>query len=277
MPARFYSVVLIGLVALSASARADQRRDYPLQGDPVGDRLVLDYFGTGGQLTLDHRRPIYGETNSYALNASALVGYPLGQVSATASLRIVFLELSVTGGYRSVWRNLSFQPGDHSYCADCDRSSRRRQDPLFGSGPDTDSYGFAEATAQIYAPFNEYFVFTSLLSARYEGLRPRSYDYFYTDIHDPGVMVRWEALAFFKHRDWGAIGPYLQLLSLPRDGHHESEFAVGFNALTRLGLIARDDLVFVTFLIRPGDRYYGQHSYYAPVRALINYRINFAL
>jgi hypothetical protein len=277
MPVRIAVVVSVSLCLLASAARADQRRDYMLEGDLFGDHLVLDYFGTGGQLTLEHRGPIYGKANSYSGNVATLVGYPLAQVTAAATLRFLFLELGGTVGYRTVWRNLSFEQGDPGYCKNCDRQARRHQDHVLGVGPDTDRYGFAEAKVQLYVPFNDNFVLTSLLAVGYQGLRRRSYDWFYTDVHDPGVITRWETLAFIKHRDWGAIGPYLQLLVLPRAGHHDSEFAYGFNAVARLGLIERNDLVFVTFLIRPGDPYYGQHSYFAPVRALIVYRVALSL
>jgi hypothetical protein len=277
MPVRFVVVVVISLGLAASLARADQRRDYMLGGDEFGTRLILDYFFTGGQLTLEHRAPIYGKANSYSANVAALVGYPLAQTTASVALRFLFLEVGGTVGYRTVWRNLSFERGEDSYCSACDSAARRHQDHVLGVGPDTDRYPFAEAKVQLYAPFNENFVLTSLLAEGYQGLRPRTYDWFYTDVHDPGLITRWETLAFFKHRDWGGIGPYLQLLVLPRAGHHESEFAWGFNAVARLGLIARNDLVFLTFLIRPGDPYYGQHSYFAPVRALIVYRITLSL
>jgi hypothetical protein len=115
------------------------------------------------------------------------------------------------------------------------------------------------------------------VAARYEGSMDRTYDWFFTSVHDGGVITRSETMLFVKHRDWGAIGPYVQVMSLPRAGKHDTEVALGFNATRRLGLVTRDDLVFLTFLIRPGDRYYGQHNYYSPVRALLVYRLILAL
>jgi hypothetical protein len=271
------SFSLAALTSLAFRAKADERRDYMLEADKPGDHLVLDYFGTGGQLTLVRRRPVYGSANDYSAGITGLVSYPIGQLTAAASLRILFLEFGGNIGYRTVWRNLTFEPGEDSYCKDCDRAARRKLDPILGKGPDTDHYMFAEGRVQLYAPFNENFVLTSLLAVRYEGSKPREYDWFFTDIHDGGLMTRWETLAFFKHRDLGGIGPYLQLMVLPRAGKHETEFAYGFNAVTRLGLLDRNDLVFFTFLMRPNDPYYGQHSYFLPVRALIIYRITLSL
>jgi hypothetical protein len=261
--------------AFPSPAAADQRRDYMLEElrEP-GNHLILDWFGTGGQIGIEHRGQIYGKQNGYAFNLSSLVGYPVGQVTASASIRALFLEFGVMAGYRTVWRNLSFEPGDDGeYCKDCDRDARRERDPILGKGPDTDHFPMAEGVVSLFAPFNEWIVFTSQLAVRYEGVRPRSYDWFFTNIHDEGTITRSETLLFFKHRDVGGFAPYLQVLWLPRAGKHEAEVAWGFNAVARLGLLSRDDLVFLTFLIRPGDDYYGQHSYFSPVRALIIYRM----
>lgn len=277
---RFTLRACLILAALSASvAHADQRRDYMLEEiPPPGNVLILDWFGTGGQLGFEHRGQIYGKSNDYAFNVSALVGYPVGQVTAGASIRALFLEIGASIGYRTVWRNLSFDPGPNGeYCIECDRGARRERDPILGDGPDTDHFPMAEGTVQLFAPLNEHVVFVSLLAARYEGLRPRSYDWFFTNIHDDGWMTRSETLLFLKHRDFGGFAPYLQVMWLPRAGKHVAEVAWGFNAVARLGLIEEDDLLFATFLIRPGDGYYGQHSYYSPVRALLIYRMTLEL
>jgi hypothetical protein len=272
-------IALIVSAGIASTARADQRRDYILDEiAPAGNYLLLDYFGTGGQVGLEHRGRLYGPVNDYTLNVSTLVGYPVGQITASAAIRVLFLRFAGSVGYRTVWRNLSFEPGDDGeYCKECDRGARRARDPVLGKGPDTDHFPMAEGSVSIFAPFNEWVVFTSQLAARYEGLRPRSYDWFFTNVHDPGLMTRLETLLFFKHRDWGGFAPYLQVMWLPRAGKHDTEVAWGFNAVMRLGLIERNDLVFATFLIRPGDGSYGQHSYYSPVRALIIYRMQLDL
>jgi hypothetical protein len=260
-------------------ARADQPRDWVLQGVRAGDRLYLDFFGTGMQATLEHRGPIYGDSNAYAFSITPLASYPVSQVQGTASLRILFFELSGTVGYRSVFRNLSFEPGDDgAYCKACDRAARRDRDPFFGGGTTgTDAYPYAEGDVAMYGPLNDNLVFATVFGVRYEDGHPRSFDYFLTDIHDPGVILISETTLFLKHRDWGGIGPYFQVLSLPRAGQHDTEIAWGFNAVARLGLLKRNDAVFVSLLMRPDDKYYGQHGYYLPARALINYRMAFEL
>ena len=269
-------LVLVLVLGKSAPAAADQPRDWMFSVQDDGLAVLVDYFGTGAQLSLEHNLSFYGKANTLTTRVSSLVGYPLGEVTANAQLRVLFLAVGGMIGYRAIWRNLSFEPGDDGeYCSRCDRTARRRLDPIFGSGPSTDNFTLAEGYLRLFAPFNDYVVLTSQLVARYEDRRDRSYDWFYTNIHDGGVNTRWETLLFFKHRGWGGFAPYLQLMNLPRAGKYDAEWAFGFNAVTRPGIIRRDDLLFLTFLIRPSDKYYGQHSYYSPVRALLVYRMKF--
>lgn len=245
--------------------------------DP-GDRLMFDYFGIGSQLTLEHRRGFFQKANDYSFSTSALLSYPMGQVTANASLRFLFFELGVSAGYRAVWRNLSFEPGENgAYCQACDRQARRDRDPILGYGPDTDHFAIAEARFTVYAPFNEHLVMTSTLAANYQGLRDRSFDWVLADVHDSGVIARWDFQAFVKHRKWGGIGPYIQLQSLPRGDHREGEFTYGFNAVSRLGMVTRNDLILLTVLMKVNDAYFGQHSFYSPIRALITWRLILSL
>jgi hypothetical protein len=203
--------------------------------------------------------------------------YPLGEAFARSDLRILFFTIGGMIAYRSVWRDLSFKPGEHSYCEDCDRGARRAMDSFFNKSPGSDDYPIAEVRARLLFPFNDYVVADANFGARYEGRRDRSFDWFYTSVYDRGVIGRFEFEMFVKDKAWGGIGPYVQFLSLPRGGTHDGQWAFGFNAVTRLGLISRDDLLFLTFLIRPGDGMYGQQSYYAPIRSLLIYRISIEL
>jgi hypothetical protein len=57
---------------------------------PTAGALLADYFGTGGQLTLEHRRSIYGEdANDVTVGAGAVPAYPEGDVFARADLRVL--------------------------------------------------------------------------------------------------------------------------------------------------------------------------------------------
>jgi hypothetical protein len=267
------ATLALGWLLAAASVQADQPRDFMLAVQPTGTFLLLDYFGTGGQATLENRIKIFGEANDFTTSLAVVPAYTLGETVLRADLRILFLSIGGTVGYRVVWRDLTFEPGKDSYCKDCDRGARRDLDPIFGRTAGSDRFGMAEVRARLLLPINDYVVMDSVGALRYEDRHDRSFDWFYTSIYDRGVLGRWEVDLFVKHRDWGGIGPYLQLLMLPRDGGHHAQWAVGFNAVTRAGIVARNDLLFLTFLMRPGDPIYGQQNYFAPIRALLIYRL----
>ena len=270
------AAVVITLLG-SAPARADQRRDFIIDFQPEGNYLLLDYFGTGMQAALENRTRIYGSANDLTSAAGVIAAYPGFEALARVDLRILFLGLGGTIGYRSIWRELTFDAGEDTYCVECTRADRGERDKIFGKTPGTAQYGFGEGRVSLYVPFNEYVTFVANGAARYEGRNDRSYDWYYTSTYDHGLLWRFETQLFLKHPDWGGIGPYIQMLSLPRAGQHDEQWAWGFNATTRLGLLPRNDLLFLTFLIRPGDDYYGQQTYFAPIRALLIYRMSLEL
>jgi hypothetical protein len=265
------------LACVSTGALAQQTRDYMLSFDRAGTFLLLDYFGTGGQVILEHRQPIYGSANELRVAAAFVPAFPLLETYARADLRILFFSIGTTVAYRSVWRDLQFEPAPGGYCLRCGRKDRRKLDTLFERSPGSDSFPYAEVRSSLFGPFNDYFVGLTTATLRYEGRDDRTYDWYYTNVYDRGFLGTWETEFYFKHRDWGGIGPYAQLLVMPRNNKHESQWAFGFNAVTRLGLLRSDDLLFITFLARPGDELYGQHSYFAPIRALAIYRIRLTL
>ena len=270
---------VFGMLVLSPlSARADQARDWPLNSSPPGTFLNLDFLGVGGALSIEHRMPFYNGANMLTLSGSTLVGQYFGQVQASAALRVVILEVIGTIGYRALWRNLAFEAGDDgAYCKDCDRPARREVDPIFDPTSGHAKYPYAEAGVGLYLPLNDNMVLASQFLAHYEKSPDRSYDQVYANIHDGGLLWVSETTMLFKHKDWGAIGPYLQVISMPRSGHYETQIAAGFNALTRVGLIRRNDLLVASLLVRPGDGEYGQHWYYWPARLILDYRITFDL
>jgi len=100
----------MGVACVSAPALAQQPRDYMLGFDPEGTFVLIDWFGTGGQLTLEHRKRIYGDSNDLTVGAAVVPAYPLGEVYARADLRILFFGIGTTVAYRTVWRNLEFEP-----------------------------------------------------------------------------------------------------------------------------------------------------------------------
>lgn len=274
----FVLSLLALLPASTSRVRAEQPRDWLLNGAPAGNYAILDYLGAGAQLSLERRQAFYGGANVFTLNGSTLIGQYSAQAQATASLRVLIFEISGTVGYRTLWRNLAYERGDDgAYCKDCDRPARRDSDPIFDPTSGHAKYPYAEAGLGLFLPLNDWMVFGSSFLAHWEDSPARSFDQIYTYLHDGGLMLISETTLMFKHRDWGGIGPYLQVASLPREGRHETQVAVGFNALTRVGLIKRNDALVVSLLARPGDGSYGNHWYFMPARLIVAYRMSFAL
>lgn len=265
-------VVASVLLGVSGS-RAEQPADWMFDPAAPGPRLTLDYLGTGAQLSFNQRWEIYHGHNSLDLGAAVLAGYPLGQGVLSADLHMLFLTLGGSLAYRTAWRSLQFEPGaDGGYCQDCDRAARIRRDPLFRGGPTTDAFVITEAHATAYAPLNDHVMFVSGIQAQYEGRQDRSFDWWWGAVHDGGVMWHWPTRLYLHHRGWGGIGLYVHNMRLPRNGELTSLWAAGFEAVRRVGILERGDLMYLTILARPGDREFGHHTYALPIRALIIYR-----
>lgn len=244
-----------------------------LRLQPPGTFALLDFFGTGLQATLQHSADVYGTHNTLQARAFTTLMYTLGDVGIGIDIRILVLRLSGDIGVRSVWRDLTFAPGERT-----DRQSRLRRDAFLGGSTTEDSYGFAEGRAELLLPFNKHLLVTTLGALRYEGDHPTSFDWIWAYVHSGGMIPRWEMQMWIHHADWGGFGPYVEILSLPRDGERNLGWTTGITAVTRAGLLTRrDDLVYFSFRINPTDREFGQHALYAPIRGILLYRLALTL
>lgn len=256
------------LLGASRSARADQPADFMFRPRPPGTYALVDLFTPGIQLSLENVQEIYGSANSWTNRISARISYPLGELAVHSELRILFLRLGVTGSYRLPWRNLTFAPDER-----LDRAHRRDRDPIFGGDVNQDGFFFVEGRAELLVPLNEHVFFSSLGALRHETRTDRTYDWLRATVHDGGLVGRWEALLWLRHRELGAIAPYVQYLNYRRDGRRWGQVALGFQAVRRVGLLRRNDLLYLMLLTRPGDGYYGQHTLRMSVNALLLYRM----
>jgi hypothetical protein len=260
------------LAQTACLAHAEQPRDFMLSFQPDGWFGSAAFFGNGILATVEHRLPIYGDANSLTTRAEGLASLPLGELSLHGDLRIMNLGFGGSLGYRQVWQNLAFAPGQ-----DFNQDARRQRDRWVGGDTNSNGFVYGEVRTQLQLPLNPYVVFNSVGKLRYEDMGGLAYDWLLADVHDRGWIGSGEVMLFLKHRDWGGIGPYVMWTALPRYQEHVQKIAVGFNAVTRPGLFRRNDMLAVTFLIRPGDDTYGQHFYYLPIRGLIAYRVAWEL
>lgn len=265
--------VLVAALSVASQAKADQPRDYMLRLQPAGTFALLDFFGSGIQATIQRNVDIYGNLNNFQARAFTTLMYPLGDVGIGIDIRILVLRLSGDIGVRSVWRDLAFAPGQPT-----SRTERGKRDLFLAGSTTSDTYPFAEGRAELLLPFNRHLLVTTLGAVRYEGEHPTSFDYLWAYVHEGGVIPRWEMQLWIHHADWGGIGPYLETLSLPRADGRNLGWTVGFTAVTRAGILTRrDDLLYFSFRICPGDDEFGQQSLHAPIRGILLYRLALTL
>ena len=268
------TLLVLLLLGLPAGAQAYQRQDWIMSSPaPEGTRLNLDLLVGAVQTTVEHTLPVYGGANALTLRGGGIAALPFGGGQLDVDLRIINLTLGMSVGYAHVWRNQTFGPNVIPY-----RKLRRERE---ASG-DFDSEGslFWEGRAGLAFLFNEYAVFNHVAYWRILPSMPaRSFDNLIAVVHD-GRYVRNEFQLFVKHRDWGGIGPMVQLLNFPLDGDWKFQVNYGFMAATRAGLVARDDVIALQVLFHSGDTFggydnsgvYGAAMFRGPMNLLLAYR-----
>ena len=153
----------------------------------------------------------------------------------------------------------------------------RRQRELNGE-VNNELWGFYEGRAILQLPMNDYMVFQSLNALRVEGRPDRSYDPRTGVVHD-GALFRSDNMLLFKHRDWGGLGPIVQVLDFGLGDSRTTQINYGVALVTRPGFRRRNDLFFVQVLAHPGSTLgtddnddYGMHLLFAPITVQIAYR-----
>jgi hypothetical protein len=266
------AVVLAAGLGWTGAARADQRHDWILAAGDNGTFLTLDFVFGALQGGVEHRLPIYGFTNQLTLRATGITALPFGGAQADVDLRIVNLTLGMSAGGESVWRNMTFEPGEPMH-----RKERRERE---AAGEfNTESFGFWEGRASLAFPMNDYVVVNQVNAWRISGAPKRSFDYLNNVVHD-GRIVRNDFQIFLKHRDYGGIAPMVQLLHFPLDDDWRTQVNYGFMMVTRAGLVGRDDLLVLQMLFHSGSTFggtdnsdvYGAAILRGPMTLLLAYR-----
>lgn len=265
-------VVALGTLAPEA-ARADQAQDWVVGPTEEGTYVNLDFIFGGVQAGLEHRIPIYGNSNTLTLRGSGLATWPFGSTQADADLRIVNLTLGMSFGYQNNWRNLSFDPG-----ARLDRKERRERE---AAGEfNAEGFGFWEGRVSVPFLLNDYVVFNHLTAYRITGAPERTFDNLTNVVHD-GEWVRTQLQLFFKHEDFGALAPTFEILHFPLDDDWHAQYNYGFFFVTRAGLVRRDDLLLWQMMFHSGEilgggydntDVYGAALFRGPFTFLLAYR-----
>lgn len=240
---------------------------------PAGTYVNLDIVFPGVQAMLEHRRQFYGQANELSLKASVLSTIVFMESQIDADLRLVVLSLGASAGIRDVFHNIAFPQG-----ARVDSAARRQVD--FGGSYTNAFSAFGEARATLSLPINDQLVFLSVNGLRFEGGEDRTFDWRLGIVRDAGMLFRSDTTVFYKHRNFGAIGPQVQILTYALDGLRNTQINYGFTFTSRPGFRARNDIVFLSVLFgiggtvngMPTADYYGNHIFKIPVTFQLAYR-----
>lgn len=278
------SAAILGVVVVvvpSVASAWPQQRDYFLDPPRRGTFVHADLFTAGVQATLEKRIALEDESLGmlhFRANAVGSIGF--GDVGVNTDLR--FLGMFTVGagtGYRRVWNNFS-PPAEFA------NTRERRHDKVEPRGDKAVNWPWFELRARMVIPLEPLWLVTNATS-RWEGtvgdsMPANSFDWFHTNVHDPGQLTRLDATLFYRNKHFGGIGPTVRYMNLPRAGARETEVAYGITFGTRPGIFAKDDLLLVQTLFDFKDtkKEFGWHVgplYKIPSYVMIIYRKSFEL
>ena len=247
------------------TAAAPQPRDYFLDAPRAGTFVHGDVAFVGAQASVEHRAHLEEDVSMLQFRASGLAALGYGEVSAHADVRLMFLQVGGSTGL--LWAQRTYSGNDVSSTA------RRARDESEG---ETSKIPWAETHARLVVPMSALFLIASL-ALRWSDQAAETFDMVHANVHDGGRLLRLDAILFFRDPSFGAFGPTIRYMSLPRHGGREGEVVYGFTFATRPEIKAKDDLFLLQLLVKPGDQEFGFHQLRVPVWFLLAYRASFRL
>jgi hypothetical protein len=271
-----------GVMGLSSAAQAELPRDYFLDPPAAGTFALLDAYTIGAQASLENRAHLEEGMSMLTTRLSGIASFPYTEGSFNVDARLFLFTLGGSVGYRNVHRNLTFAPGE-------DRSREARRDRESDKAFDSQAFPYAEGRLRLTIPLDDFFM-VNTFTMRWEDQRDNSFDWLHGNVHDAGMMSKFESTLFYRHRDFGGIGPtfrYLRSRKTTADGGFatDGELNVGLAFGTRPGFIrargrAADLFLFtVSFRVNDKDEEFGLHGYQGaiPMYPLLVYRAQLPL
>ena len=270
--------ICAAILLLSGAAAAEQPRDYFLNAPRAGTFAHLDAYTVGVQASLENRADLEQGMSMLHTRLSGIASYPYVDGSANVDIRVFLLTLGASVGYRNVHRNHTFVPGE-------DRSRDARNDRESDDNFDSQGFGHYEGRARLVIPLDSFFMINTG-TLRVEDREDNSFDWFHATVHDSGLVGKYEATLFYRHRDFGAVGPYFRYINFERTDDaggqsRKGEVQIGGVIGTRPGLITprggNTDLALLQVVASPGDEIFGLHGYRVPLYILGVYRATLSL
>ncbi|MFO0662778.1 MAG: hypothetical protein U0174_02445 [Polyangiaceae bacterium] len=258
-------------VASTASAQSyTLSRDYFLDPPRRGLYVHGDLFTIGAQASLEHRQELDGDMSMLTSRVSGLISTGFADVGAYSEVRVAFLSLALSAGYRDVWRDYSRIPGNAS--GELSRNVRRASDTAKSFG--AEAWPWGEARMRLMVPL-DMFALVASTALRLEDSPDNAFDWFHANVHDGGAFTRTDATLFLRSEKVGAVGPVVRWMNMSRRGTRVNEVAFGLTAAMRLGIKKNADLLGLQILTVPGDQEFGFHLLRLPVMAMLTYRMTF--
>lgn len=258
-------------------AHATPPRDGFLAPARPGNYAHLDAFTVGTQLGLENRADLEPGMSQLSTRAAGLISLPYADGSMNVDARVAVLTVGASAGYRWVYRNLAFDAGQpRSYEARSERESAGEMDTM--------GFGYAEGRVRLALPLDDFFLL-STLTRRFEDRRADTFDWYHADIHGGGWLTKEETVLLYRHRSFGAVGPLVRYMNVPKDGGRHDELHAGLVFMTRPGLVRPkhhdSDLVLAQVVGQPGGSFlnpeYGLQGWHVPLYVMLVYRATLAL
>ncbi len=264
---------LVFLVCIASSARADQRREWITAVQKPGTYANLDLIFPGYQAGIEQRTAIYGAANQLLLRASSLLPTRFHEGQLDVDLRILALTLGAGVGVHDDFRLIAFAPGQ-----DSSRDARRRRERA--EQWTHERWAYLEGRITLTLPLNQHLIFHNVNTFRREGRPARSFDWRNGMMHD-GRFLRSDLQLFLRHRDWGALGPMMQIFVSTLNGQQRTQMNYGFALITRPGITARNDVFYMQVLYHLGSTLsphdnrnsYGGLAFLGPLTFILAYRV----
>jgi hypothetical protein len=275
---------ILGGALLLVSSNADawpQRRDYFLDPPRGGTFVHADVVTVGAQATIERRQVLEDESLSmFHIRANALASLGYADLGLNTDLRFGGLFTVGAGiGYRRVWNNFS-PPGSIV------NTRERRHDKEEPRGDKAVNWPWWELRARIVIPLDSLWLVANA-ALRWEGtvgdsMPENAFDWFHTNVHDPGQLTRLDATLFYRHKSFGGLGPTIRYMNMPLKGERVGETVFGLTFGTRPGFFRKDDLLLVQTLFdfKDKDKTFGWHVgplAKIPAYIMIIYRKSFQL
>ena len=275
--------------SMLSTASAEPPRDYFLNPPKAGTYGHLDVLVIGTQASLENRADLEEGMSMHHTRATTSYTWGFKEASFHMDTRVFVFTLGGSAGYKEIHKDHTFVPGgdfnldgvvDDKDVNDRDARVDRESSNKFSKEPNQ-KVPWYEGRFRMTLPLGPLFMINTG-TYRNENRNDQSFDWFHATVHDGGPIYRYDGVLFFRHIDFGGIGPSVRMLNIERAGKRKTEWSYGFTFATRPGFnshpLNKNTDLFLLQVMTQNNEKFGLHGYGgAPVLVLAVYRATFKL